>query len=142
MSGYSGTPLARKLGYSGPVHAQGMPDSVRFDLAGAPIAWHPGLKGAGAAHLFVTRQADLAPLLAEARAALPADGMLWISWPKKAAKTPTDLHENLIRVMALPLGWVDVKVCAVDEVWSGLKLVARKELRAQPPEGARAPTGS
>jgi hypothetical protein len=57
------------------------------------------------------------------------DGMIWISWPKKASKVPTDVTEDVIRSIALPLGLVDVKVCAVDEVWSGLKLVIRKELR-------------
>jgi len=55
--------------------------------------------------------------------------MVWVSWPKKAANVPTDMTENVIREAALPMGWVDVKVCAVDETWSGLKLVIRKELR-------------
>jgi hypothetical protein len=57
------------------------------------------------------------------------DGMIWVSWPKKASKVPTDISEDVIRALALPLGLVDVKVCAVDEIWSGLKLVIRRELR-------------
>lgn len=138
-AGYSGTPLARKLGYRGPVHAHAMPESVRDSLAGAPVAWQAELAGAGAAHLFVTTRAELAPLLAAARARLPEDGMLWISWPKKTAKRAGDLDENAIRDLALPLGWVDVKVCAVDAVWSGLKLTVRRELRGRRPAVQGAP---
>ena len=67
--------------------------------------------------------------LATQRRALPADATLWISWPKKSAKVATDITEDTIRELALPLGFVDVKVCAVSEVWSGLKLVVRKSLR-------------
>jgi hypothetical protein len=67
--------------------------------------------------------------LAEARSVLKSDGVVWISWPKKASKVPTDITENTIRELALPIGFVDVKVCAVDDIWSGLKLVVRKELR-------------
>ena len=63
------------------------------------------------------------------REGLAPDAVLWVSWPKKAAKVPTDITEDVIRAEALPLGWVDVKVCAVDAVWSGLKLVVRKGLR-------------
>jgi hypothetical protein len=81
------------------------------------------------AHIFVTESAVLEARLAVLRTALAPTGMLWISWPKKAAKVPTDVTEDVIRALALPLGLVDVKVCAVDAVWSGLKLVIRKALR-------------
>jgi hypothetical protein len=82
-------------------------------------------------HAFPTRQAKLREVLAECRRNLKPAGMLWISWPKKAARMPTDITENTIRERALPLGFVDIKVCAVDEVWSGLKLVVRKDLRTK-----------
>ena len=80
-------------------------------------------------HIFVDKKADLAALLPDLRKKLKSDVALWVSWPKKAAKVPTDITEDTIRDLALPLGFVDVKVCAVSEVWSGLKLVVRKEYR-------------
>jgi hypothetical protein len=81
------------------------------------------------AHVFVTRKEELKEHLSNLRNRLKPEAMLWISWPKKAAKVPTSVTEDTIRELALPLGFVDVKVCAVSEVWSGLKLVVRKELR-------------
>ena len=80
-------------------------------------------------HWFGDRRADLAKALQRCRDTLAPDAVLWVSWPKKASKLPTDITEDVIRELALPLGWVDVKVCAVNEVWSGLKLVVRKGLR-------------
>ncbi len=80
-------------------------------------------------HLFVKQRADLAKQLIALRTKLDDAGMLWISWPKKAAKVETDITEDTIREVALPLGFVDVKVCAVDETWSGLKLMVRRENR-------------
>ena len=80
-------------------------------------------------HLVATERAKLAGALVAYRQRLPADAVLWVSWPKRASKLPTDITEDVIRELALPLGWVDVKVCAVSEVWSGLKLVVRKALR-------------
>ncbi|MGL4280013.1 MAG: DUF3052 family protein [Albidovulum sp.] len=114
-----------------------MPESVRAEIGpGAEFRDRP--EGAGAAHLFHTRRADMAADLMAARQTLPPDAMVWVSWPKKAARVPTDITEDTIREVALPLGLVDVKVCAVDPVWSGLKLVTRKELRA----GARTRSAS
>jgi hypothetical protein len=81
------------------------------------------------AHVFVTRSEDLGEQLVALRQQLRPDAAVWVSWPKKAAKVPTTVTEDTIREVALPLGWVDIKVCAVSEVWSGLKLVVRKELR-------------
>ena len=80
-------------------------------------------------HVFSTKRAELSRALASYRKALQPDAAVWVSWPKKAAKVATDITEDVVRELALPLGFVDIKVCAVDEVWSGLKLVVRKELR-------------
>jgi hypothetical protein len=79
--------------------------------------------------VFVTRKEELAKRLAALRKSIDPAGFVWISWPKKSARVETDVTEDTIRELALPQGWVDVKVCAVSEVWSGLKLVIRKELR-------------
>jgi hypothetical protein len=136
-SGYSGTPLAKKLGIAAGhvVHWVDAPAGLRDWLAPLP----PGVRftttaaAAGEAdlvHAFFTERAALARHLAAWRGALADDVVLWVSWPKKSAKVPTDITEDVIRAVALPLGFVDVKVCAVREVWSGLKLVVRKELRA------------
>jgi hypothetical protein len=81
------------------------------------------------AHVFVTQRETLGKHLATLRTKLNVQASVWVSWPKKAAKVPTDVTEDTIREVALPLGFVDIKVCAVSEVWSGLKLVVRKELR-------------
>ena len=80
-------------------------------------------------HVFTHSFAELSHLLASYRTRMALDGAVWVSWPKKAAKIPTDITEDRIREAALPLGFVDIKVCAVDDTWSGLKLVIRKELR-------------
>ena len=134
QAGYSGTPLAKKLGIAPAqrVLLIGAPDA--YDALLAPLP--PGVvfdTKAGPAidlvQLFVTAREDLAKRLAEFRRHLRPDAALWISWPKKASKVPTTITEDVIRELALPLGFVDVKVCAVDAVWSGLKLVVRKELR-------------
>ena len=84
------------------------------------------------AHVFAARRADLVHELERLRSALRPDAVIWVSWPKKAAKVSTDITEDVIREVALPLGLVDIKVCAVTDVWSGLKLVVRKELRRPP----------
>jgi hypothetical protein len=134
MAGYSGTPLASKLGIkpgcalvqvNAPAHLAQLlaplPEGVQ--LAAKPSA------GTQLLHLFSTRRAELQKLLPGYRKTLGPEAVLWVSWPKKAAKVDTDITEHTVRELALPLGFVDVKVCAVDEVWSGLKLVVRKELR-------------
>jgi len=133
-AGYSGTPLAKKLGlrdgmtwvalHAPPDYRDWLGDlppgaSIRTRLRGTPAA----------VHLFATERAALETSLAGLRERIAPDGIVWVSWPKKAAKVPTDVTEDVIRAVALPLGFVDVKVCAVSEVWSGLKLVIRKELR-------------
>jgi len=79
--------------------------------------------------LFTTSEAELKNTLVKCRSRLRADAMVWVSWPKKSSRIPSEITEDSIRKIALPLGFVDIKVCAVNEIWSGLKLVVRKELR-------------
>ncbi|MBA4747946.1 MAG: hypothetical protein H2056_04465 [Sphingopyxis sp.] len=130
--GYSGTPLAKKLGLKAGLtlwpHA--LPGSVAAEVAdaGHTLLTKP-VAGMDCAHIFVTEAAQMRALLTDLRHIIAADGFVWVSWPKKASKQPTDITEDVIRAVALPMGWVDIKVCAVDAVWSGLKLAIRKELR-------------
>lgn len=132
--GYSGKPLAAKLGFAAPceVVTVNAPPGYRDWLG--PL--DPGVRfvaaptaATGFVHVFATRRDELAPVVAAARTQLPPQAAVWVSWPKKAAKVPTDLTEDVVRELALPLGFVDVKVCAVTDTWSGLKLVVRKVLR-------------
>lgn len=133
-AGYSGTPLSKKLGIKeahsvllveapeGYVDLLGpLPPAVQFVSRPSSIV--------DIAHVFVTRKEELARQLGALRKKLKPEAALWISWPKKASKVPTTVTEDTIRELALPLGFVDIKVCAVTEIWSGLKLVVRKELR-------------
>jgi len=133
-AGYSGTPLAKKLGIreSSRVLLLGAPDDFAELLEPLPAGVMfegKASPGVDIAHVFVTRREELVGHLGTLRKKLRPDAALWVSWPKKAAKVPTTVTEDTIRELALPIGFVDVKVCAVSEVWSGLKLVVRKELR-------------
>ena len=141
MAGYSGTPLPKKLGLK-PGH--------RFALIGAPGVWQgqwPAEYGelpdrvAVAARLPANRSGDvvlaffaaanaLARRFPSLAGAIKADGMVWIAWPKQAAKNDTDLTGNVVRAIGLRAGLVDVKVCAIDDTWSGLKFVYRVKDRA------------
>ncbi len=134
-AGYSGTPLWKKLGYrtgivalvesapAGYVNALALPKDV------AP-EWSNRLsQRVGLVHLFVTKFSALENRLRSLRKNIAPACTVWVSWPKKSSGIATDVTEDRVRDAALPLGFVDVKVCAVDEVWSGLKLVIRKELR-------------
>jgi hypothetical protein len=134
-AGYSGTPLAKKLGVTDAQRTwrHAMPPAVAAEIARDGI--EPSLlkslaSGTEMAHIFVTRRQELARLLVRLRERIAQDGTIWVSWPKKSAKVETDITEETIREQALPLGLVDVKVCAIDETWSGLKLVIRKSERA------------
>lgn len=135
-AGYSGTPLAKKLGYQEGcrVAAIRAPDEYPKLLeplpAGVTFERSPTGK-TDLVHLFVTDRDALAKQLAALRRKLKPVAVVWVSWPKKSSKVPTNITEDVIRQLALPLGFVDTKVCAVSDVWSGLKLVVRKELRAQ-----------
>jgi hypothetical protein len=133
-AGYSGTPLAKKLNLRDGMRVwfEAMPESVADEIDEYALELRfvaDPAEGIDAAHLFVTERTVLAARLAVLRDQIAADGQIWISWPKQAAKVPTDITEDTIRELALPLGLVDTKVCAVDAAWSGLKLVIRKDLR-------------
>ncbi|HEX6925148.1 MAG TPA: hypothetical protein VF167_06940 [Longimicrobiaceae bacterium] len=132
--GYSGRSLAQKLGIKegSSLLAVGAPPDY-LDRLGALPANAAIVERIGPAvdivHLFVTRRADMEGRLRALREQVRPDAAVWVSWPKKSSGVETDISENIIREVALPLGFVDVKVCAVTEVWSGLKLVVRKTLR-------------
>lgn len=133
-AGYSGTPLARKLGIGegAKVFAKNAPDGYARLLQPVPpnVAFEKRLsKDTDVIHVFSDRRARLKAELEALRTSIRSDAAVWVSWPKKTSKVPTDITEDTIRELALPLRFVDVKVCAVSEVWSGLKLVIRKELR-------------
>lgn len=140
--GYSGTPLVQKLGIrpNDRVTALNAPANYTALLRGLPadvVITDEVPAKAKFIHLFVMTRADLQARLQRLREPLDDTGMLWVSWPKKSAKVPTDVTEDVIRAVALPLGYVDVKVCAVDETWSGLKLMIRRENRRPKQTGAR-----
>jgi Protein of unknown function (DUF3052) len=132
MAGYSGTPLARKLGV-GPgdsLALLGAPEG--FTLDDLPPGVDVRLRATPACDVIVsfhTHRADLARRLPALMRALFVDGGLWVAWPKRASGVDTDITEDVVREVALPTGMVDNKVCAIDETWSGLRLVLRKELR-------------
>lgn len=133
-AGYSGTPLAKKLGIKASMHVAivGAPDDYRASLEPLPeqVVFEGKINPrTQLVHLFVTDKQELAKALRAYRKALNADASVWVSWPKKASKVATTVTEDVIREVALPLGFVDIKVCAVSEIWSGLKLVVRRELR-------------
>jgi len=133
-AGYSGTPLANKLSLRDGQRAwfEHMPASVRAEVEAGGFALNLLDAPVGpidAAHVFVTERAALEDAIHRLLPLLAPAGQLWVSWPKRASKVPTDITEDVIRDVALPTGLVDVKVCAVDPIWSGLKLVIRKERR-------------
>jgi hypothetical protein len=134
MAGYSGTPLAAKLGIKAGSSVFAVNAPANYESLLAPMPADVGFErklspSVDLIHLFTKSAAEMDAKLRVWRPAMKPDGTIWISWPKKASKVPTDITEDVIREIALPLGLVDVKVCAVDETWSGLKLVVRKELR-------------
>jgi hypothetical protein len=133
-AGYSATPLAKKLGIGSPMTlvAIDAPTEYRAWLGKLPsgVSIVSSLSGAPrAVHVFATERGVLERRLHALRKRLEQTGFVWVSWPKRASKVETDITEDTVREIALPLGFVDVKVCAVSEVWSGLKLVIRKSER-------------
>jgi hypothetical protein len=133
-AGYSGTPLAKKLGYKPGFHVyvDGAPDKYHKLVDPLPDDvqfMEKIVDDLDLVHVFTDRAKDLAAKLKRYQKKIKPNGTIWVSWPKKASKRPTDITEDVIREIALPMGLVDVKVCAVDEVWSGLKLVIRVENR-------------
>jgi hypothetical protein len=130
-AGYAGTPLAGKLGIKAGsrVLPVGAPAEYRSLLSPLPdgVIFQKRLSDAtNIVHVFTRKRAELAKLLTTCRTKLSPGGAIWVSWPKKASKVATDITEDTIREIALPLGFVDIKVCAVTDVWSALKLVVRK----------------
>jgi hypothetical protein len=133
-AGYSGTPLARKLGFKSGhrVAYVAAPDHFPALLGELPadVLVRSRLRGPlDLVVCFVAARAELERRLPSLRGALHPAGMLWIAWPKKSSGVPTDMTEDVVRDVALPTGLVDTKVCAIDDVWSGLRLVIRRELR-------------
>ena len=129
MAGYSGTPLVNKIGIK-PDHKlvfRNSPPSFAGDLGKLPAGAHQSRDkdNIDVAVLFTRSKAELEKEFAPLAARLSSNGMLWVGWPKKASGLATDLNENLIREIGLARGMVDVKVCAIDEIWSGLKFVYR-----------------
>ena len=132
--GYSGRPLAQKLGIrpGSRILLEGAPPNYAAMVAPLPdgVRFVRNAKEpADLIHFFTTRAAELAKKLPRLRRRIEEDGAIWVSWPKRAAKVPTDVTEDVIRREALLGELVDVKVCAVDEIWSGLKLVVRLKNR-------------
>jgi hypothetical protein len=128
-AGYSGTPLARKLGFKEGMRVVYVNPPDGFAVDGIDDVWARLAKGTDLVVCFVTARRELERRLAALRRAIEPDGMLWVAWPKRASGVPTDMTEGAVREIALPTGLVDTKVCAIDEVWSGLRLVVRLQLR-------------
>ncbi len=134
LSGYSGTPLPQKLGIKpgSAVCVRAAPQKYETLVAPLPDGVRIASKVSvrtDLVHIFSAARAKLSKELAAARKSLRDDAMIWVSWPKKSSGVQTDITEDTVRELAFPLGLVDIKVCAVDETWSGLKLVVRKENR-------------
>ena len=135
MAGYSGTPLWKKLGYGNgtAAYVDGTPGGYGSRLTlpkDAVVTWLARPRqGMRFVHLFATRASVLKSRLGAHRRKIAPDGVIWVSWPKKSSGVATDVTEDVIRELALPIGLVDIKVCAVDEVWSGLKLMIRRDQR-------------
>jgi hypothetical protein len=134
MAGYSGTPLVKKLGIKEGyvVHTVGAPAEYRNLLKPLPAGVRfeaSATASTNIVHLFETQRRRLNAILVTLRKTLAPQAIIWVSWPKKSSNVPTTITDDVIRELALPLGFVDVKVCAVTDVWSGLKLVVRRELR-------------
>ena len=134
MAGYSGTPLSAKLGIKAgyEILLVGPPEEYFKLIEPLPenvkVAARPS-KNTDLVHIFTSLKTELAKALHSYRGKLKPTAVVWVSWPKKAARVPTDITEDTVREVALPLGFADIKVCAVTDVWSGLKLVVLKELR-------------
>jgi hypothetical protein len=135
MAGYSGTPLSKKLGINPGARVCIVNADPGYTKLLEPLPENVSIVrneslDLDLVHGFVTRRAELIDLISKFKKRIKQNGAIWVSWPKKAAKIATDVTEDTVREVALPLGLVDIKVCAVDEIWSGLKLVIRKENRS------------
>jgi hypothetical protein len=135
MAGYSGTPLPKKLGITEGARVVVLHAPAGFDATLGELPTDVAVSSRlGKAHdvivAFVDSRAHLERAVPKLETAIFPDGALWVAWPKKASKVPTDMTEDVVRDVCLPRGLVDVKVCAIDDTWSGLKIVWRKELRS------------
>jgi hypothetical protein len=128
-AGYSGTPLAQKLGFKAGMRVVYVSAPGDFEVEGITGTSTRLAQGTDLIICFVTARRELEKRLPALRRAIEPAGMLWVAWPKRASRIETDMTEDVVRAVALPTGLVDTKVCAIDEVWSGLRLVVRKELR-------------
>jgi hypothetical protein len=134
MAGYSGTPLAQKLGIKTGQKVVTINAPAGYAKLLAPLPEGVSFTGKASAgvgfvHLFSSERKALEKELKRLRKTIADTGILWVSWPKKSSGVATDVTEGIIREVALPLGFVDIKVCAVNETWSGLKLMIRRENR-------------
>ena len=134
MAGYSKTPLVKKLGikegFSLYIHNSPFDyERLLTHLPAKTSVKTDRVPGLDFIHCFTKSKQELAEFLPKAKASINPNGMIWVSWPKKASKVATDVTEDVIRQLCLPMDLVDVKVCAIDDTWSGLKLVIRKEKR-------------
>jgi hypothetical protein len=139
MAGYSGKPVVQKLGIRPGfcIFVVDAPAAYRDIVGKLPAQVRVVTRPTGAVdmvHVFTTEAAALGDKLRAYRKAIKPDGMIWVSWPKKSSGVPTDLTDNVVRETALPLGLVDIKVCAIDDIWSGLKFVIPKARRIMRPE--------
>lgn len=136
MAGYSSKPLAQKLGIKSDFELQVINSPMDYEQLAGPLPAGVTLVEDSSheidmVHFFAESRQELTAAMPQLVNAIKPNGMIWVSWPKKSSKVPTDVTEDVIRAVILPLGLVDVKVCAVDEIWSGLKLMIRKENRKQ-----------
>jgi hypothetical protein len=134
MAGYSETPLAQKLGIKPAMTVTVINEPADYrkllgEAADGVEVSDRTRTNSSFVHLFTTRRSELKRQLSRLRKKIPDASTVWVSWPKKSAGVPTDVTEDVIRAVALPLGFVDVKVCAIDETWSGLKLMVRRANR-------------
>jgi hypothetical protein len=134
VAGYSGTPLAKKLGIKQGTRLHSVNAPAGYAALLSPLPENVTLVQKDAAeldliHLFTRTRSDLIKLIDRYKTQIKQNGAIWVSWPKKASGIPSEITEDTVREVALPMGLVDIKVCAVDDVWSGLKLVIRKENR-------------
>jgi Protein of unknown function (DUF3052) len=134
VAGYSGTPLAKKLGIKPGTRLLAVNAPADYAALLDPLPENVAFLPAGAdeldvVHLFTKTRSELIKLIDRYMTKIKQEGAIWVSWPKKASGISTEVTEDTVRELALPLGLVDIKVCAVDETWSGLKLVIRKENR-------------
>ena len=137
MAGYSGTPLPQKLGIKPglAVVTMNAPTNYRRLLGkiSEGVTFSDRLKpDSSFVHIFIQERSELEQRLSALRGKIADTGTVWVSWPKKSSRVRTDVTEDVVRAVALPLGFVDVKVCAIDETWSGLKLMVRRSNRKLP----------